>query len=707
MSATAPGPDALAPVVASTEPSPPAPAGARQSSLLDWAYKEYARRREAGEAVDRNSFCRAFPTIENQLQELISVHRIVHEDPHAFDAPTIVWPVPGETFLGFRLERELGRGSFSRVFLATEPALGNRRVVVKVSTLGAAEAQTLGRLAHPHIVPVFSVRADETARLAAVCMPYLGEATLRDLLDAVRASRGLAGRAAVIRDVAGGPAGGCPGSRADDPLRGCYADGIHYLAARLLDALAFMHQEGVLHRDLKPSNVLLASGGVPMLLDLNLCRDERLGAAPFGGTPWYMAPEQLRLLGTTAVETALDGRADLFSLGVILYELLTGEHPFGPPPPGATLGEMRRVLLERQQAGARPVRQHNAAIDPRLAELVDRCLAFAAEDRPSSATAAGRLLGSPARRTRRRGLVVTAGLVVLVVGIGLAIAGSIAGMRPSAAERGRRAYAAGDYGAAVRHLSDSIHDDATDADLWFLRGAAHLRLGAAEPGFLADAAADFARANQLRPAARTEAYLGYVWHLRKSLIDARQHYEAALSANFATPGLLNNLGCVCLDKGDLSRAEAYLTRAIELDGQAAAPYHNRGLVCLKRATATPRVSRLAKQAAGAAAPGRDVWLRRGLDDLVRAINHGAPAGKLYLDAATLCALLAPQDHRRGAQAIDYLELAIERGLDPRRLEQEPFRTNLGSDPRFSALLQRRPGAPEAFAVSRLLPISAD
>ena len=89
----------------------------------------------------------------------------------------------GPDFLGYRLVSELGRGAFGRVFLAHELAIGNRQVALKVALRGADEAVVLGKLRHPNIVPVYSVHWDDTTGLAAFCMPYLGRATLWDVLE--------------------------------------------------------------------------------------------------------------------------------------------------------------------------------------------------------------------------------------------------------------------------------------------------------------------------------------------------------------------------------------------------------------------------------------------------------------------------------------------------------------------------------------------
>src|SRR6185312_1750904 len=110
-----------------------------------------------------------------------------------------------------------------------------------------------------------------------------------------------------------------------------YVEAVLWLGEQIADGLAHAHERGILHRDLKPANVLLTDDGRPMLLDFNLAEDvkARGGAerASVGGTLPYMAPEHIEAFSKTGPWT-LDGRCDLFSLGVILYELLTGRHPY-------------------------------------------------------------------------------------------------------------------------------------------------------------------------------------------------------------------------------------------------------------------------------------------------------------------------------------------------------------------------------------------
>src|SRR5262249_30597625 len=140
---------------------------------------------------------------EAWLEETVSAHYYFKQNPLPIepeekkDKP-VVWPEVQEEFLGFRLQRELGRGAVSRVFLAEEPACGHRLVVVKVSNKGGRiEAFTQGPITHPNIVPIHSVQQNGDGTLTAVCMPYLGRATLCNVLarTASQKQRPVRGRA--------------------------------------------------------------------------------------------------------------------------------------------------------------------------------------------------------------------------------------------------------------------------------------------------------------------------------------------------------------------------------------------------------------------------------------------------------------------------------------------------------------------------------
>jgi tetratricopeptide (TPR) repeat protein len=152
-----------------------------------------------------------------------------------------------------------------------------------------------------------------------------------------------------------------------------YVDAVLWVGARLADGLAHAHERGVLHRDLKPANVLITEEGQPLLLDFNLAAsagDGGVNAALVGGTLPYMAPEHLEALdgGTLPV----DERSDVYSLGVVLYELLCLRHPFTVFP-GPT-AERVPVLVAERRRGAPRLRRWNGAVSPAVESIVRRCL---------------------------------------------------------------------------------------------------------------------------------------------------------------------------------------------------------------------------------------------------------------------------------------------------------------------------------------------
>ncbi len=281
----------------------------------------------------------------------------------------------------------------SRVFVARDKALG-RDVVIKVfppeTSPGLSaerferEIRVSARLQHPHIVPLLS--AGEADGLPYYTMPFIEGESLRERLQR-EGPLPVPTVVRILRDVA--------------------------------DALAAAHLAGVAHRDIKPANVLM-SGEHAMVADFGVARalseaaDERPGLTTAGvaiGTPAYMAPEQ------AGGDPAVDQRADLYALGVLGYELLTGRTPFHGLTPQQTL------LAQATRAPA-PVRELRTTVPPRLEGLLMRCLAKQPGDRPQTAAEVVRALVSlegtdpeilGAVHTRRRAPVAARGAAALLV----------------------------------------------------------------------------------------------------------------------------------------------------------------------------------------------------------------------------------------------------------------------------------------------------
>ena len=652
-----------------------------KSVLLDLALDEYSIRLEAGESLDADEFSRRFPNLQRSLFLLIEVQRLLDQDPHAaILRESIPWPEPGETFLGFSLIAELGRGAFGRVFLASEPALGDRPVALKVAPRGGEEAEILGKLRHPNIVPVYSVQQDAATGLTAVCMPYLGRATLCDVLDQAFAGPRPPTRSRVIldtvQDLSDDPGLLDPSSFDRILRKGSYVDGIIRLAVQLSDALAYTHSRGICHRDLKPSNVLLSPEGRPLLLDFNLSFDKRRSVSKIGGTLPYMAPEQLRfvLLERPDRKAHADPRSDLFSLGVILYELLSGAFPFGPIPCEPSIQQIAEGLLRQQEQGPQPVQAKNQHVDKGLAQLLDDCLAFDPESRPESAialAAAFRKQLAPVRRGKRwvrnhrRRAVLTVSLVLALVlaGVGFAVLRDPYSTRQF--KLGLEYSNQHEYELAVGCLSRSIRADPNHREALFARGVAHQKLGN-----FAWAFEDFEAASQLAPSPKITACKGYCLSRINHHDPAIECYRNALEMGYDPPALLNNMGYGYIQLEQLEAAEDCLNRAIEENDALQAAHHNLVLVSLNRGRG------------GQPIPGSALVQAR------KAAETCPPSADLYYHVGTLYALAAKQNSGLTGQAVVYLKKAVAHGLDPRELRSNPVFSALHERPDFSQLLSR-------------------
>jgi TolB-like protein len=260
----------------------------------------------------------------------------------------------------FELERELGGGGMSRVYLARDRRLG-RRIVVKLLAPELAsgvsaerfeqEIQLAAGLQHPHIVPLLA--AGEVAGLPYFSMPFIEGQSLR------------------LRLEHGGPLS------VPDTVR---------LLGEVASALAYAHARGLIHRDIKPDNVLLSPGGA-MVTDFGVAKALRaattgvsatpamsgLTAAGFAlGTPAYMAPEQ------AVGDPSTDARADLYAFGAMAYECLAGSVPF----PGRSAPAMIAAHLTEPPP---PLQERRPDLPPVLSALIMQCLAKHPDDRPSSA----------------------------------------------------------------------------------------------------------------------------------------------------------------------------------------------------------------------------------------------------------------------------------------------------------------------------------
>ena len=250
-----------------------------------------------------------------------------------------------ETVGRYRLIRELGRGMMGVVYLAHDPDLG-RDIALKVIQLppGASgperasfeqrffsEAQSAARLTHPGIVIVHDVGRDSTSGALFMALQLLPGQTLDSVLKSKKRLEW------------------------QEALR---------IARRVAEALEHAHSEGVVHRDIKPANIMILPSGDPKIMDFGIAKIEttRLTATgQFIGTPLYMSPEQ-------AMARPVDGRSDIFSLGSVLYEMLTGVPPFD--------GEsVTKILFQLMSTEPEPPSVRVDSLPPAIDNILRRCLA--------------------------------------------------------------------------------------------------------------------------------------------------------------------------------------------------------------------------------------------------------------------------------------------------------------------------------------------
>ena len=298
----------------------------------------------------------------------------------------------------YQIERELTGGGMSRVFVAVDQSLG-RRVVIKVLppelTAGVnrerfrREIQVAAQLQHPHIVTLLS--AGEEGELLYYTMPFIEGESLRNELEKGRFA---------VKDVV-------------------------RILHDVVDALAYAHARGVIHRDIKPGNIL-RQGSHALVTDFGVAKALNAAMPVSGittagmviGTPAYMAPEQL------AGDPSADHRLDIYAVGLLAYELLSGESPFTGPSPAATMAAQLTRLPD-------PLYQLRPDVPAPLSAIIMQCLAKEPNERPPTAealmtaldaitsssgevkTAATKVLPAVAKRRRRLAIGAGAATVAL------------------------------------------------------------------------------------------------------------------------------------------------------------------------------------------------------------------------------------------------------------------------------------------------------
>jgi serine/threonine protein kinase len=394
----------------------PADGPMRRQAIVEMIKIDLERRAQRGQTRSLTDYLHDFPELATDggtVDELRRVEQQVQEAFSAtgdFNAPlsdtlnsqTAKWPgittadSPGPTLSGrfgrYRIVRPLGHGGMGRVYLAHDDRL-DRPVALKIprpdvlndpATVARflREAKAAAALSHPNLCQVYD--ADWVGECHYIAMAYVDGRPLTDLID--------------------------PSA----PLAVDRAVGLVVVIAR---AMAFAHARGVIHRDLKPSNVMITQTGEPVVMDFGLARrvhrpEERLTHdGSFLGTPAYMPPEQIN-----GEIDSIGPASDVYSLGIILYELLTGRPPFR-----GSFGEVINRALNELPVSPSRLRP---GLDPRLETVCLKALAKRPADRYARMDAFGAAMEESVRRNpppTRRWLwpsvaaIVTAAILMVVV----------------------------------------------------------------------------------------------------------------------------------------------------------------------------------------------------------------------------------------------------------------------------------------------------
>jgi tetratricopeptide (TPR) repeat protein len=346
-------------------------------AALRLVYEEFCLRQELGQEISIDDFAARFPQWDQKLRVLLDCHCLL-EAP----AADLVFPRIGDVWGDCYVLAELGRGAHGRVFLASQPALADRPVVLKLTPCRGREHLSLARLQHTGIVPLFFARDDPARNLRTLCMPYFGGIPLAQLLEALR---GIAPEARTGEHIMQALDKAQEAAPVKLPFKSPFRlvlgkinfmQAICWIGAGLADALQYAHERGLVHLDIKPPNVLLAADGQPMLLDFHLAqapiRPNQTAPERIGGTLAYMPREQQAAMAALEVgqpiATVVDARADIYSLGALLYEALGGKVPVLP-------------------GISPPLHRCNPQVSVGLSDIIARCLAWQAGDRYADAAA--------------------------------------------------------------------------------------------------------------------------------------------------------------------------------------------------------------------------------------------------------------------------------------------------------------------------------
>lgn len=409
-----------------------------QSLTFDLAYEEFARRNESGESVDPKEFAQRFPELGEDIPELCGFLNMLVGQISDTKDEEICWPKLGTKIDNFHLMSEIGRGAFSRVYLARDLGYDSMWRILKVCQFAQDEVGTQARLKHKNIVEIVYV-AEFRKNLSAICMKYESQVTMADLLTEFSdrnsrlvghnfvqnfvSTRNLTVKSLMATKAVGDQStiaieydssaqergdkesiesptptlseSGEPDTQQNlvlnrEKLVGKrvaknYWKSILRIALDVANGMNHAHSESVRHGDIKPSNILLLKNGTAKLFDFNLSNDLNQDSIRLGGTLPFMAPEITKTIGKKGVKPDINESTDIYSFGATFYQALSCELPFGMPEGDNESPAFAAKLINNYQKPPKRLIDYYPSMNPEFADLIHECLSISADGRPANA----------------------------------------------------------------------------------------------------------------------------------------------------------------------------------------------------------------------------------------------------------------------------------------------------------------------------------